>query len=366
MNEKYFVIVVMVVLVSFVVPAHAVQLDAAIPKGSEEFAPVFTFTRIISIQYSEDSKLAELFRSSQQKISFVIDGENASVLIEKINAQLKEKSFVTVSDVSGEYSVTITPHERSASIEYKITIKPTMKGHFISESVLDAQWRGFEISDEIPIESEFGVYHINSPISAFAELPEIVEYLSDSDAMQVLDMKLIDATGLTDLPLLQWESMFDPTAKMSETVGYGFSGTIVTNYSMGICTIYRGVCQDRDITVPFEIEGEAYTIRSIESQDDGTIIIEGYVQQSSGRIESFLVTENAPKPGKIEDTQVPTMYAVSGIGVAIAASFFVWSDKKSKKTSTEQTGIDPKDLCAVSTSSSAGSYQTNRGTSELR
>lgn len=365
MNEKYFVVVVMVVLVSFVVPAHAVQLDAVIPKGSEEFLPVYTFTRIVSIQYSEDSKLAELFGSSQQKISFGIDGENALVLIEKINAQLKEKSFVTVSDMSGEYSVTITPHEKSASIEYKITIKPTMRGHFISESVLDAQWRGFEISDEIPIETEFGIHDINSPISAFTELPEIIEYLSNSDAMKVLDMKLIDATGLTDLPLSQWESMFDPTSEMSETIDFEFSGTIVTNYSMGICTIYRGVCQDRDVTVPFEIDGEAYTIRAIESQDDGTIIIEGYVQQSSGRIESFLVTENAPGIDD-GDPQVPTMYAVSGIGVAIAASFFVWSDKKSKKTSTEQTGIDPKDLCAVSTGSSAGSYQTNRGTSELR
>ena len=241
-----------------------------------------------------------------------------------------------------------------------------MKGYFISESVLDAQWRGFEVFGEIPIESEFGLYDINSPISAFTELPEIVEYLSDSDAMKVLDMKLIDATGLTDLPLSKWESMFDPTSEMSEPGLYGFSGTIVTNYSMGICTVYIGVCQDRDVTIPFEIDGEKYTIRSIESQDDGTIIIEGYIQQSSGRIESFLVTDDAPGIDDEKDSQVPTMYAVSGIGVAIAASFFVWSDKKSKKTSTEQTGIDPKDLCAISIGESAGSYQTNRGTSELR
>lgn len=365
MNEKYFGIILIMILVSFVIPAHAVQLDTVIPKGSEEFLPVFTFTRIVSIQYSEDSRLAELFGDAQQKISFDMDGENAAVLIEKINTQLKERSFATVSDVTGKYSVVISPYEESVSIEYKITIKPTMKGHFISESVLDAQWRGFEILGEIPIDTEFGIYDINSPISAFVEFPEIVAYLSDSDAMKVLDMKLVDSTGLTDLPLPEWESMFDPTAKMSETVGYGFSGMIVTNYSMGICTIYRGVCQDRDVTVPFEIDGEAYTIGSIESQDDGTIIIEGYVQESSGRVESFLVTENAPGIDE-KDAQVPTMYAVSGIGVIIAASFFVWSDKKSKKTSTEQTGIDPKDLCAVSTGSSVGSYQTNRGTSELR
>ena len=50
-----------------------------------------------------------------------------------------------------------------------------MKGHFISESVLDAQWRGFEILGDIPIETEFGPYDINSPISAFAESPEVAK-----------------------------------------------------------------------------------------------------------------------------------------------------------------------------------------------
>ena len=366
MNGKYVGIILLLGLVSLVIPGHAVQLDAAIPKGSEEFSPIFTFTRIVSIQYSEDSRLAELFGDKQQKISFDLDSENAAVLIDKINSQLQEKSFVTISDLSGKYSAIITPHENSASIEYKILLEPIMYGHFISESVLDSQWRGFEILGEITIETEFGPYDINSPISVLVILPEISQYLSESDAMEILNMKLLDTTGLSDLSLSKWESMFDPTAKMSETVEYGFSGTVVTNYSMGICTIYLGFCQDRDITVPFVIDGEEYSIRSIESQDDGTIIIEGYVQESSSRMESFLVTENAPGTVDDDDGQVPMMYTISGIGIAIAAGFFVWSDKKSKKSSTEQTGIDPKDLCAVSVGSSAGSYQTNRGTSYLR
>jgi len=50
----------------------------------------------------------------------------------------------------------------------------------------------------------------------------------------------------------------------------------------------------------------------------------------------------------------------------MAVGFFVWSDKKSKKTSSEQTGIDPKDLCAAPIGDSAGSYQTNRATAHLR
>lgn len=67
-----------------------------------------------------------------------------------------------------------------------------------------------------------------------------------------------------------------------------------------------------------------------------------------------------------DDPQVPIMYAVSGVGIVIAAGFFVWSDKKSKKTTTEQTGNDPKDLHSTAIGNSVESYQTNRGTSHLR
>ena len=364
MERKYFAIVGMIVLISFVVLAHAVQLDAVIPRGSEEFSPVYTFTRIMSIQYGEGSKLAELF-SEPQKISFDLTRENSAVLVEKINSQLKKKSFVTVSDVSGTYSVIVTPREKSASIEYRIELNPTMSSHFISDMVLDAQWRGFELQGEVPIETQYGTLDINSPMVAFSQMPELEQYLSDSDAMQVLDLMILDASGL-ELPLSEWESMFDPTGKMIEAREIGFSGIVITNYSMGICTIYLGICQDRDISVSFEIDGEQYLIRSIESQDDGTMVIEGYVQESGARTESFLVTENRPKEKQVEEGQIPVLYTASGVGIAIAAGFFVWSDKKSKKISTEQTGIDPSDLSAVAIGSSAGSYQTNRGTAELR
>ena len=364
---KTIVVIALLVIVSGIVPAYAVQLDAVVPKYSEEIVPTFQFTRIVTMQFSQDSTLAELVGNTQQKIIFGIDSENAGILVDKINTELYEKSFSKITDIDGEYSAIISPQKESVSIEYKMVIRPTIQGHFISDSTLDSQWRGFEIHGEIPIETEYGTYDINSPQSALVVLPGLSEYLSESPAMEVLDFKLVDTSGLSELPLSKWESMFDPTAKMSETAKFGFSGTVVTNYSMGICTVYLGLCQDKDITESFEIDGEQYTIRSVESQDDGTIVIEGYVQESSIKgVEMFLVTEQAPGRGDENDTQVPILYAVSGMGIIVAAGFFVWSDKKSKKTSTEQTGIDPKDLYATAIGSSAGSYQTNRGMSHLR
>lgn len=375
MASRCVVIVVVMCVVSFsgvsfsgvsLIPAYAVQLDVSIPMDSKEFIPSFDFVRIISIQYEKDSRLAELVGNTQKAISFEIDSENNSTLIEMINSELQKKSFVRVTDINGKYSATITPQEQSVTIEYKILLHPTMSGHFIGDSILDSQWRGFEILGEIPIQTVQGTYDINSPKSVFVMLPELLEYLSDSD-IEILDLKLVDTSGLGKLPLSKWESIFDPTSKMSQTKEFGFSGGVITNYSMGICTIYLGMCQDKDYLKEITINGEIYTIRSIESQDDGTIVIEGYVQESIIEgIEVFTIASSAPSVNDTDNGQIPMVYAVSGIGVVAAIGFFVWSDKKSKKTSTEQSGIDPKDLCAIPIGEYAGSYQTNRATAQLR
>ena len=283
----------------------------------------------------------------QQKVTFDINSENAGILVDLINSELQEKSFAKVTDISGEYSAVAMPKEESVGIEYKVVLRPTMRGHFVEDSAtLDSQWRGFSISGEIPMETEYGFYDINSPKSIFdATLPKTSEYLSDSNAMKILDMKLIDASGISELSLSKWESMFDPTAQMVETKRYGFSGNVITNYSMGICTVYLGLCQDRDMQEEFAIDGERYLIQSIESQDDATIVIEGYVNEEHlGKVEMFTIQSNAPPGGNENDMQVLIMYVMAGIGAAIAAGFFVWSSKKTKRASAVQTGIDPQRL----------------------
>jgi len=363
---KYVTVLVLLVIASSMYPAYAAQLDVAIAKNSKDIEPTFQFTRILTIQYDKDSTLAKLVGDVQKKISFDINSENANILVDLINSQLEEKSFVKINDISGKYTATITPREESVGIEYNIVLHPIMNNHFIENSAtLDSQWRGFLITDEIPIETKYGSYDINSPKSVLEEMmPKSVEFLSGSDAMNILEMPLIDASGISELSLSKWESMFDPTALMSEKDEYGFSGTVITNYSMGICTIFRGICEDKIFQEDFIINGESYHIQSIESQDDATIVIERYAKvEYLGELEIFTIHDNAPSIS--ENTQVSEMYVMAGLGVMIAVGFFVWSNKKTKNTSTEQTGIDPKDLCSVSIGSSAGSYQTNRGTAHI-
>ena len=371
MSVRYIALLLTISIIAMTfLPANAAQLDVSIPRNSEKIIPTFQITRIVTIQYDNTSNLAKIIEDKQHIISHDINSKNATVLIDLINSSLEEKSFSKVTEINGEYAAIISPQEDSVTIEYKIVLYPTIENHFLLDSgnFLDLGWRGFEIFEEIPISTEEGNFDINSPKSALRNtIPDALDYLSQSDADEILEIKMINFKGISDLPLSSWESLFDPTAVMSETQSYGFSGNVLTNYSMGICTIYRGICQDKEIVKEFAIENEKYQIRSIESQDDATIVVEGYVEEITlGNTEGFRMLVSAPTTGNENDTQVPALYAISGVGVVVALVFFLWSSKKSKSDQTEQTGVDPRDLQPISINSDAGSYQTNRVTAVLK
>ena len=368
MYKVFVVLLVLVLTMSSVNHVYAAQLDAVIAKDSNEFIPTYQFTRIITINHDGDSELQRMIGDGI-KVSFDIDKTNADSIISQINSELQKKSFAKVTDISGKYSAIISVREKSIGIEYRIILNPTIQNHFVGDSnTLDSQWRGFVIDEMIPVDTAFGEYDIHSPSSIFTISHDVaLEYLSGSGAMEILETPLIDAAGISEFPLHRWESMFDPTAEMIDTTNFGFSGTVITNYSMGICTVYLGFCEDKKMNQEFTIDGEDYSIRSIESQDDATIVIEGYVNESRiGKVEVFTIQDSAPVIVKEDDMQVVTLYGMAGLGVALAAGFFVVSDRKAKGTSSEQTGIDPAHLESVQISSSAGGYQTNRGTSQLK
>ena len=49
-----------------------------------------------------------------------------------------------------------------------------------------------------------------------------------------------------------------------------------------------------------------------------------------------------PEIGNENDIQVPIPYAVSGIGIAVAAGFFVWSNKKQGTLQQSKPELIPK------------------------
>jgi len=212
-----------------------------------------------------------------------------------------------------------------------------------------------------------GEFDVSNPKSALdVMVPDVSEKL---DKISILGMPLVDASGINALPLNKWHSLFDNTAILPGAVEYKYTGkNVITNYSMGECTILIGTCDDREWTEDIVLDKQ-YAIRIIESRDDATIALEGYVD--SRMVDNFEVFQTSlKKPQDYAQSEdeflVTAMYGMAVMGVIGAVMMFVISNQKLKRDKNEgQTGVDPAHLVSYETSSSSGGYKTNRGESYL-
>ena len=372
---KYLVIA-LVILSGLVPSAFAAQLDAAILSGQESTEPSFQFLRVIYIEYPNGGEIAESLRGQNQQISFTVDSQTSDVenLVSEINKNLKSTpSNAAASDAKINYNAILQGNKDYAVIEYKVQLLPTITGHLITDefekSTVDANWRGISIENPVVVQTDYGLFDVNNPRSALdVIIPDVSEKFKD---IKILQIPLIDASGILDLPLYKWHSLFDNTAIIPGAVEYKYTGkNVITHYSMGECNIGIGPCSDRewredDITLDVN-----YSIRVVESSDDATIALEGYVDSSivDDDIEVFHTNLRSQVTQKPDTDEFPAMvmYGMAGIATVGGAVMFVISDRKIKKEKDKgQTGIDPAHLRSYETSASAGGYKTNRGESYL-
>jgi hypothetical protein len=372
--NKFFILSIFALLITSIPLASAVQLEATILHNKQTTEPEFQFLRILYIDYPNGGELASNLQSVKQKVTFHGDTNIAGVndLKKQLNDDLKaQKSSVIITDLKLEYQAILEGYEEYAVIEYKIKLTPTITNYIISKngdkSTIDASWRGMSVTEPVFIQTEYGLFDINNPKAALdSMMPDVSEKLNDID---LIELPLLDASGTMDLPLYKWHSLFDNTAIIPGAVEYKFSGeNVVTNYSMGECNIEIGLCDDRLHSIDFTLD-EDYTVRSIESRDDATIKIEGYVDTTRfGANEVFLTDLKNSVSLKPDTGDFPThvILGMAAIAAIAGVGFFIFSNRSMKNQSTVQTGIDPKHLVAYQTSSSSGGYQTNRGESYLK
>ena len=368
-------ILILVLVISFLVPttAFAAQLDAAIIHDQNITESSFKFLRVLYIEYPEGGEIAELLRGKSQSISITADSDTPGMdtMIQQLNQNLRDSSSsVIVTDAKIVYRALLNGNENSAAIEYKIELVPTITNHILQrhseKSTVDANWRGITLDKPVMIQTEYGQFDINNPKDALDILmPQVMTKLDTIDH-EILELPLIDASKISELPLHKWHSLFDNTAIIAGSKEYNFSGKyVVTHYSMGECNIEVGdFCQDRKWSQDFELD-KKYSITAIESQDDATIAIEGYVDYSSiDGVDTFETNLNSPVSYKPDTDEFPAtvMYGMAGIAAIGGGAMFVLSNRKLKHDKNEgQTGIDPANLRAYETSDSAGGYKTNRG-----
>lgn len=354
--------------------AHAAQLDATLLEGQEQTQPSFEFLRVIYIEYPEGGEISDLLKG--QKIEITFDANESTTgmkeFISKLNQNLKSiPSNAIVSDAKLHYQAILQGNEKNTVIEYKVTLMPTIENYILfneaDKSTIDVNWRGIFVSDAVWFETKYGKIDVNNPKSALdIMIPEVSKNLSVS----IIEMPLIDASGIKKLPLLKWHSLFDNTAIIPQAKEYKYTGeNVITHYSMGECTIFIGACDDREWTEQINLD-KKYTIRIIESRDDATIAIEGYadstvingIEMFQTDLKSSIIQGDDPN-----EFLTTIMYGMTGMAVIGAIGIMVLSNRKLKQVQNQgQTGIDPSHLTAYETSISAGGYKTNRGEASLK
>lgn len=369
------ILLVAILVSGGVVPAYSAQLDADIPAGATEITPSYKFLRIIFFEHPDGGLLSDLLQQKENTISFVADKDTQGVseIISQINSQLDDSlSGSFVSDIKIQYKAILDVNEQLSKLEYNIQINPTIQNPIItidSQRFIDTDWRGIKLSGPILIQTEYGMYDINSPKSALQVLvPELFEKLQNTDAKKILEVELLDARGIDELPLSKWHFLFDPTGILEESKKANFQGnSVISHYSMGECNIFINLCEDRKWKESFVLDKQ-YTITATESRDDATISLEGYGSiQQIGDSEVFGMTERPSQTTPVPEFPAGVIYGMAAMAAVGGGVIFLISDRKLKaeRGQTEQTGIDPSLLRASPTHAGAGGYQTVRGEAHL-
>jgi len=364
-------------------PVWAAQLNVNIHPQSSEAIPQYKFLRTVFIEYADGGEVADILRNQKSQIQFTADSETPGVreLITKMNQNLASiRSNVVITDLTLEYTVTLTGRPLLASIDYKLFLNPVITEFVVREQTLstpawiDASWRGFSIDGPINIATpEFGVVDINLPISFIEkELPELYSKMIGSEAEEILSQNIIDASGILSQPLSNWHFLFDPTGINVDAATYGLAeelkGNVISIFTMGESSIREGIITEKEWVGEFTAD-KTYAVRSVESGDAANIALIGFANTDS--IEGAEIFGVSPRPPEGYATtstgEFPVMiiYGMAAMGGIGAVALLFMSSRKLKaeeKLGGQQQGIDPSRLRAQATS---GQYQTSRGEAVL-
>jgi len=358
------------------------QLEVTIDPNSDTAYAKMVYQRSINIDYSDGGKLAETMNGKTEKISFTAIATNPGIesLIANLNSYfVSQGSQANISDLSLEYKSTLTGRSTSMSVDYTITLRPTIENIVIKHgsgnapTLLDADWRGFGVLGPVVINTPtYGDVEINLPISAFEKFtPSLALSLKASDAAELLYTRLMDGDEIKAQPIGNWHFLFDPTGIGADASQYGFqTGSVISSFTMGESSLREGLIREQVHESTFSSD-KIYRITTYESSGNASIDIIGFANRDTlGNSEIFGVTPNAPEGyASTSAGEFPAfiLYGMAGMAALGGIAMMFMSKRKlsKEKGHYQQTGIDPSQLTGVQTSASSGGYQTVRGEAQV-
>jgi hypothetical protein len=373
-----------VIAISGLAPALASsQLEITIDPNSDTAVAKMTYQRAIIMDYSQGGKLADALAGKSDSISFTASSYTTGMnsLIANLNSYIASKGSQTqITDLDLEYLVTLTGRSDSASIDYKIVLRPTIQNFVIkagsgnSPTLIDIDWRGFGALGPVVISAPmYGDVEINLPISAIETfVPSMGLAMKAGDSGELLTARLMDGDGIKAQPVGNWHFLFDPTGIGVDAAQHGFStGSVLSSFTMGESSLREGLIREQVREATFTSD-KVYVIKSIESSANASIDIIGFANRDIlGTSEIFGVTPEAPEGyASTSSGEFPAfiLYGMAGMAAIGGVAMYMMSQRKLKgeRGHYDQTGIDPSNLTGVQTSASSGGYQTVRGEAHLK
>ncbi|CUR51459.1 exported protein of unknown function [Nitrosotalea devaniterrae] len=326
-----------------------VDFNAYLPMAGTPITPEFKFTKNVAIDYSGGGKLKDLLNGKNMTVSFSDTSDNNTSIkafMENINTEFAtdRKTTATISSLKLDYQVQINGDDKGATIDYKITLTPTLNGYLLSKgegtvpTVFDISWMGFKMTGPVVISSKLGDLDINSPLGIIQnQLPDVYTVLKGTAAETTLQSNLIDASALVSYPIEKWNSLFDPAYTLSDAVGYGYGGqkVAVTGFAYGQSDLYQGSLKPQDTDVDFTADAK-YHLTVIERASSGTIDADGhangYEVQGDPAISTTSGASTSGGTTTAQGLSTMTIYVMAGFAAVIAAGVFWFSNRKMKES----------------------------------
>ncbi|MGI0076945.1 MAG: hypothetical protein ACREAU_06020 [Nitrosopumilaceae archaeon] len=286
MKTRLSIIVAIVMTIS-VPHAFAASLIANIGPYEEQFKPSFQFQKTIIIYYDESGKIRDEMWKKDIQVYFSENSSNPQVL------ELMQKLNQNLEDLSSQTRITeleLTVKERmkgnfwDGSFEYEITLVPTITNFTIDDKypdpykVIDTNWRGIEISDEIIINTDEGKIDINHPISFIKEVyPGFYEIIQGTEVGSIISKPMINSTSLLNKKLSGWKFLFQPNSSHEKNfwlIPSEWKDWTVSTFVIGDFSGREGSrVEINEIEV---ISDKSYQIRIFQSTDRGLINTKGF------------------------------------------------------------------------------------------
>ena len=324
--------------------AFAASLIANIGPYEEQFKPSFQFEKSITIFYDETGKIRDEMYKKDIQVYFSENSSNPQVfdLMQKLNQNLEDlSSQARITELELTVKERMKGYHSNGAFYYEVKIVPTITNFVIDSAypdpytVIDTNWRGIEIQDEIIITTDEGKIDINHPISFIKQVhPGFYEIIQGTEVESIVSKPMINSTGLLNKKLSEWEFLFQPNLNHEKNfwlIPSEWKDWAVSTFVIGDFSGREGNrIEIKDIDI---ISDKTYPIRIFQSTDRGLINTKGFatVDFLDGN-EILVTTPEVPSisfssPGIDIQTW---MFLVIGIVIAslVVMAYYLSRDRK--------------------------------------